>query len=399
MNRNLSATFQIIVVESSYSVKGGSGVAVWRNTNNDLYIATAEHVIHSDLSEPPTIQVIDSKSIAYSSVRVVLTDLENDFALLRVSGVQSTIPTAVIGTSYNKGDDVYVIGWPLAYDVGSVSTGCIRSNRFCRNGVQDNILIDASTFQGNSGGGVYLKANHSLIGLISWGLSDQETFNAAIPSNIIYEALLTVQYETTSPDALIPYYKNYYTAGFYSFGLPSLYTLYYLKDGSPPAAINGLGNGGIVLYNVMEPSPAYESGFRSYIDNGVETFDVIWAIAAPNLPTQWIVLNEENSFHNVLQRLALAGKRQRPFQRTIISSNSRNNVVLPATFTIKCLTSQVINGVHNGIYVEKTVTTVLRANYLLDNPEKASFQFMGNKDLKSRMPIIKQSVQSMITRV
>lgn len=395
MNRNISATFQIIVVESSFTVKGGSGVAIWRNTNNDIYIATAEHVIHSDDPSPPTITVIDSRSIAYSNTRVVLTDLENDFSIIRVTGVSTTIPIASISTSYNKGDDIYVIGWPLAYDVGSVSSGCIRSNRFCKNGVQDNILIDASTFQGNSGGGVYFKSNHSLIGLISWGISGQETFNAAIPANILYEALLTVQYETNlsvTPTPVIPYYTNYYSTGIYSVGLDSLYTLYFLRDGSPPVAIQNLGNGGIAVITALNPSPGYDTGFRSY-DSGSETFDIIWAISASSTsPTQWVVLNEENSFHNVLQRLALSGKRSRPIQKTIISGNNllmtRNNVVLPPTFTIKCLTSRVVNGYHEGIYTEKMVTTVRRASYLEANPDKSTYQFMSNKDLKTDPKIL-----------
>ena len=108
------------------------------------------------------------------------------------------------------GADVYVIGWPELFDHNSISVGCIRSKFWNLSGAMNQLVISAPVFGGNSGGGVFLKATNELLGIVSWGLGSDETFNGIVPYNVIYEGLLYFMYRPTLALPSRVYCEGYY---------------------------------------------------------------------------------------------------------------------------------------------------------------------------------------------
>jgi S1-C subfamily serine protease len=375
MNVNLAATLQFIVYDGSSLAWGGSGIAVWRNRATlDVFVATAAHVV--DTHDKHQIFVIDATNKRYSNPVVVLLDRSNDLAIVRVSGLPASFPLAVLGAVYGKGDDVYVIGWPLLSDVSSVSGGMIRSDRFTNDGVNEVVFIDAPVFGGNSGGGVFLKKTHALVGIVSWKIGNTESMVAAVPQKFVYQALLTIQYETPplDPSAAIPYYRNHYYLGVGGDRMsPFLSSLYLLDSGVEP--IRNRGNGGVRVVSVARNSPAESAGLRS-ADAATRSFDIIWAISAGGSPPPpWVPLTEEMTIHQAIQDIAdAATPRRRNFNTSIISSNTSLlkilEVSLPNTLLIRLLCSQVLQGIHTGKFVSKTLSLPLRRAFLETYPSQ-----------------------------
>lgn len=393
ISRSYQATFQIINLSVG---AGGSGVAVWRDSgNNYLYIATAFHVVE-DMTSGMFVDYLGRK---YTNYNEIILDKTYDFALIELRDVPSNIPTVTIATSRSTithGADVYVIGWPLLMDSNSVSTGALRSPKWNANGTMNQLLISAPVFGGNSGGGVFLKSSNELLGVVSWGLTNDETMNGIVPYTIIMEALFYFMYRPslTTPSRI--------SGESYLFGVEGLlidpFTMQYWLQPTQPA-LDVYGSVGAIILSVLPGSPAAAAGFTSLSQSAnIYTFDILWGVRRPG--GSFTYLTEENSLDSILYSLYVTANHTR---RRIIPRRSRGesayaglNIVLPNTLQIECLTSRVVNDIHDNNFITKTVTLVKRDSYyelVGDDPS-----FFGNEFLfGTRNDLRKQLVSKKIT--
>jgi S1-C subfamily serine protease len=391
IQRSYQATFQIVNLSLG---AGGSGVAIWRdNSNKYLYVATAYHVIEG-MIEGIFIDYLGKK---YNNFMIVIADKTYDFALVELRNVPTLIPTVTIAprNSINTlhGDDIYVIGWPLLMDSNSVSNGSIRSPRWNANGIMNQLLISAPIFGGNSGGGVFLKRNNQLIGIVSWGIVNNETMNGVVSHSIILEALFYFMYRPT----LVTPAKI--SGESYLFGVNGMlidpFTMQYWLNPTN-SIVSIFGNTGMIVLSVLPNSPAFFSGFSSIIyANQKFTFDILWGLKKPGSNT-WTLINEENSLDTILYSFYATSNHSR---RTILSQRSSGgssyDIILPENLIVECLISRVINNVPNNVFVTRTVTLVKRDayydNYGVD-PSTFSNEFLFGKRCDMRNNLQKNTI-------
>jgi S1-C subfamily serine protease len=368
---------------------GGSGVVVWRDAlNTKSYVATAFHVVEGMADG----SIIDINYKKYKSIVPVILDKTYDFALLEVSGLPKEIPVAKIvppSRFITAGADVYVIGWPELFDHNSISVGCIRSKFWNLSGAMNQLVISAPVFGGNSGGGVFLKATNELLGLVSWGLGNDETFNGIIPYNVIYEALLYFMYR---PALAVP--SRVYCEGYYlgartyacdPFTLESM-----IGVGSHPM-ISTYAAVGMLVCDVVPGSPAVAAGLTP-ITAGADgyTFDVVWAVSRTG-KAQWTYITEEAAFDTIVWKYAYTTTHgRRPMLTTRAKAGDPKtaglDIVLPPTLEVDVLVSRVIGGVHDNNYVVRRVSLVKRDGFYAANGGDAStfsneFLYGSRRDL------------------
>ena len=361
VTRSFQATFQIVNLSVG---AGGSGVAIWRDTsNNYLYIATAYHVVE-DMDDGIFIDYLGRK---YDNFNYIILDKTYDFAIVELRGAPITIPVIAIATRGSTGvvygAGVYVIGWPLLLDTNSVSSGALRSPKWNGNGTMNQLLISAPIFGGNSGGGVFLSATNELIGVVSWGITSDETMNGIVPYTVILEALLYFMYRPSlSTPARIC--GESYILGTEGLLIDPFTMQYWLQPTLP--ALTGLGSAGFIVLRVLGGSPASTTGFANLVESsGLNTFDIIWAARRPG--GSYTYITEENSLDNILYSYYVTSNRSR---RRIITRRSRGeatyaglDIVLPTTLTVEFLTSRVISDVPNNTFVVRSVNLVKRDAY------------------------------------
>lgn len=374
MQRNYNASFQFCVKGVSGSF-GGSGVAVWRPfRSNDVYIATAEHVI--DLASDQLLFVIDYKRRKYRDYTVIVRDKVHDYALILISGVPNDVPTVILpGKGITDGVDCYAIGWPLLFDASSISTGCIRSANYTLSGFTSNVLVNCPIFGGNSGGGVFHKYNHTLIGLVSWGIDAQETLSGLIPSNLIYESLLMVQYEVHSLP--IPYE----TDTFY-MGVSTLLIDPYDYDDITPLhpLLADLGRSGVYVMDISTNSPLLSSGFINP-DWDVGNVDMIWGIGYTSTGP-FTLVNEENPIESIVNTITYRGRRRRRFQNRVISSMTNllrtQDRPLSSKLTVYLLVSRIRGWYHQQDFEVLAVELPRRSVFFDANPSLTG-EYLSNK--------------------
>ena len=343
---------------------GGSGVVVWRDTlTNKAYVATAFHVVEGLTSGA----IIDASYKKYTSITPVIMDKTYDFALLEVTGLPKEIPSAKLvppSRLITAGADVYVIGWPELFDHNSISVGCVRSKYWNLSGAMNQIVISAPIFGGNSGGGVFLKATNELLGVVSWGFSNDETFNGIIPCNVIYEALLYFMYRPTLVTPSPVYCEGYY------FGARTYacdpFTLESMAITHP--VISTYGAVGMIVCDVTAGSPAAGAGLTPItVGQSGYTFDVVWAVSRVD-KNQWTYITEEAAFDSILWKYAYTVTHGR---RTLLTTRAKAgdtktaplDIILPSTLELDILVSRVTNSVHDNNYVVRRVVLVKRADF------------------------------------
>lgn len=345
---------------------GGSGVVVWRDAlNTKSYVATAFHVVEGMIDG----FVIDINYKKYKSITPIILDRTYDFALLEVVGLPKEIPVAKIAPPsrlITAGADVYVIGWPELFDHNSISAGCIRSKFWNLSGAMNQILISAPVFGGNSGGGVFLKATNELLGLVSWGLGSDETFNGIISYNVIYEGLLYFMYRPTLAVPSRVYCEGYYlgarTYACDPFTLESM-----ISVGSHPV-ISTYAAVGMIVCDVVGGSPAAAAELVPItVGDGGYTFDVVWAVSRAG-KGQWTYITEEAAFDTIVWKYAYTtahGRRPLLTTRAKVGDPKMAglDIMLPATLEVDVLVSRVVNSVHDNNYVVRRVVLVKRDDF------------------------------------
>lgn len=155
----------IVHIEHTYAL--GSGVIVAHDKGT--LILTNKHVLE-DANGIKDIKItLDNDEIIYPN-EVYYAPYDLDMAIIRYYDIRGT--PALIGnyTEIKRGEEVYVVGSPMGLSK-SVSSGVISNLQKTNttDGYEYNIIqTDAAVNPGNSGGGLFLKENGNLIGLITY---------------------------------------------------------------------------------------------------------------------------------------------------------------------------------------------------------------------------------------
>ncbi len=167
------------------NIKGnGTGIVIFRDNNDKLYILTALHVVADSLFSYQDIQVkflYDAKIFAAS----IFAKYKNyDLAILELSTYPKNVPLLYLGTSSDKnlGDQISMYGYPqkeFEYKGGNI-----------RKFSGDKIILDHLIPQtGNSGGPIIYNETDEVIGIVLQKAensdADQFAFNIDILKNLL----------------------------------------------------------------------------------------------------------------------------------------------------------------------------------------------------------------------
>ena len=162
------------VVKITSKAGTGSGVIIATTDYTDehrltqVYILTAAHVV-GDENEVQVIYYSYRRDAEFAEIikaTVVITDTIKDLALLKYSS-KHKLPCAKLASRDYKPylfTPVYAVGCSLGYDPRP-SEGILSA--LCASAV-DYWEISSPILPGNSGGGVFLKDTHELIGITVW---------------------------------------------------------------------------------------------------------------------------------------------------------------------------------------------------------------------------------------
>jgi S1-C subfamily serine protease len=176
----------------------GSGVIishrVTEGTENTIYILTAGHVVGNEA----LVSVELFGSTESLPAFVVLTDTGKDLALLRcASGVvrHASVFVAKLAPK-DYGPYIFTPIWAVGCSLGlptRPSEGIITSLCALSDSVANYWEVNAPIWPGNSGGGVFLKDSHELIGIAVWVRVYHgqlvSTMAGVVPLQTIYEFL------------------------------------------------------------------------------------------------------------------------------------------------------------------------------------------------------------------
>lgn len=185
------------VVKVQSLANTGSGVVISTETGK-TYLLTAAHLV----LDARTVQVYLYKYqyelpvITLESASVVITDTDKDLALLEIKHSRLlTYPSArLVSKDYTPYlfTEVYAVGCSLGLNPRP-SEGIITA--ISSEIINPSWEISAPILPGNSGGGVFLKDTHELIGITVWIRASYgqlvPTMAGIVPINQIYEFLKT----------------------------------------------------------------------------------------------------------------------------------------------------------------------------------------------------------------
>jgi S1-C subfamily serine protease len=201
------------VIIDSYNVitLQRSNVETLKQCNNEIFILTAGHVV----GDEALVNVELFGSTESLPAFVVATDTDKDLALLRLvlSNNQQLI-TKIYSAKLASRDyvpyiftPIWVIGCSLGY-AQRPTEGCITAiNEIASTTPRNDSVVNywemnAPIWPGNSGGGVFLKDTHELIGIAVWVKICQgqlaSTMGGIVPLQTIYEFLTCVGNEFTA---------------------------------------------------------------------------------------------------------------------------------------------------------------------------------------------------------
>ena len=164
----------------------GSGSSVLIDSKNGCLVTNA-HVV-----EGASYVFIGNKNIEFVPARIVAKRNDLDLAILMLEDPSafSLLPSAVVRSEVDQGEDVTAIGYPKPSDLGlsvKMTAGIISAPEFLN---QNHMLqIDAAITGGNSGGGLF-DADGYLVGIPSNGYrpdTDTENINGAIKAGFILD--------------------------------------------------------------------------------------------------------------------------------------------------------------------------------------------------------------------
>jgi len=166
--------------EENVKLWSGSGVVV------DGRVLTAAHVMRG--AQKFIIRNIHGEELEYLATYY---DDENDFGYFDLRDKNVPSVNIVDSNSLQYGDTVYVCGAPLGDELFPCLTKGIVSGldrHLIFFGIGPQIQVDAQSWPGNSGGGVFDK-NGNVIGLLIGGYYGADGISIVVPSRLIMEKL------------------------------------------------------------------------------------------------------------------------------------------------------------------------------------------------------------------
>ena len=183
---------------SGTSLSNGSGFLV--EYNSEIYVATAAHVIIQGSTLADEVYVTYYKNGKNHFKQINTTGLNDniyyniisDVAFLKLNDNELNIIPIVFSDSRSItiGSSCIVIGNPLSIDINSYSFGVVRDNNYIYGGTDnsyESILIDASTYSGNSGGmilSIDVSNNIEIIGMLQYGFLHGAKTNGSTINNV-----------------------------------------------------------------------------------------------------------------------------------------------------------------------------------------------------------------------
>jgi S1-C subfamily serine protease len=174
-------------VNSVITIKQESGYASGCIISADGYIITNYNVVEK--AKEVEIILNDGKT---KTAKVVRTNPEEDFALLKMDGNDYKPLYINAGAAYKMGDDIFTVGTTGGGDLGqTVSKGIISSVRKLRG--KDYIQMDVKINRGSHGGAV-LNKNGDLIGIVYGKITGRnvESLSFALPAKKVLTYLVLV---------------------------------------------------------------------------------------------------------------------------------------------------------------------------------------------------------------
>lgn len=165
--------------------------------NSQGYLVTNYHVVKN--AKSINIRGIDGNYTTSTSADIVLSDANNDIAILKLKGSFNNIPEIKYPFQYSRvavGTEVYVLGYPLLATMGDeikLTSGIVSSN----SGYQGDITtyqISAPVQPGNSGGPVFDKQGN-IIGIVSSKHLGTENVSYAIKLSYLNNVLLSLPFD------------------------------------------------------------------------------------------------------------------------------------------------------------------------------------------------------------
>lgn len=273
---------------------GGAAVAVWHDAAaEELVLATAAHVV-VDVADD--VFVFDNQRRKHAA-EVLVLDKTYDLALLRVRGVPKPVVAVLQPPNFvvPDGTECYIVGWPLLYDKNSVCHGTVRSARWTGNGGIEQMLVSAPTLGGNSGGGVFHKTTHRLLGIVSWKIDGESSFAGAVARHHIYESLVHVLFGGAAPLPTRVGTPCYYV-GMFGFKLSALDTDAFAPLVRHPLLEDRVGHG-MALAEVAAGSPAAAAGLVG-ADFREGDYDIVWAVGTSE--DTLVPITEETAVDRIL---------------------------------------------------------------------------------------------------
>ena len=134
--------------------------------------ATAAHVL---VNEKPILALrvvpdVGGPSVTEYGAMIASQDEMHDIAILTVTGLPGSSATLGVGADLRLGAEVFFIGHPSPMVGPAVGTGIVSAleARWVVDGWERSFFgLDASINHGNSGGGVFLRSNGRLIGIVN----------------------------------------------------------------------------------------------------------------------------------------------------------------------------------------------------------------------------------------
>lgn len=156
-----------VVVVYSYNEEGykaGSGVVV----SESGYIITNYHILESGMMIVVEPIVGDGSGVLYEA-KLVGYDEPLDLAVIKVEGLECTVPEYGISDELEIGDTVYAIGNPLGYLHGAMSDGIVSllGDRVNETGYEGRRIATSIALNSGNSGGALVDSYGRVVGITS----------------------------------------------------------------------------------------------------------------------------------------------------------------------------------------------------------------------------------------
>jgi S1-C subfamily serine protease len=170
----LSPSVWVVVVSDRNGIRMGSGSGVVIGSER---LITNCHVLRRASS------IVVRRDNTGHAARLEHADIERDLCTLTVKNMSAPAVAIAPLSTAKVGAKIITIGAPRGLEL-TLSDGLISSLRKDKNDAIESIQISAPISPGSSGGGLF-NANGELLGIPTWGLTNSQNLNFAVPAEWI----------------------------------------------------------------------------------------------------------------------------------------------------------------------------------------------------------------------